>query len=351
MNKQYDKHFLSRYQQGLCSKQEEDVFLKWIDTFDATIREPWMEEIWEESENSENVILGAEERILGKVIANIHKTPVHKIQHQKIKSIHYPNLNFWQLYPFLRYASIILIVLIPLLVYNSLFSTVPEFTPTQCVEKTTHNGQHLTFVLDDGTEIILNSNSKLSYPEQFTDSSRIVSLSGEAFFHVAKDSKRPFTVITGGVSTSALGTSFNIHYHPTDSISSISLVTGSVKVEINSATDMIKDVFLSPGEQLSYNFIKKTYERNEFDSLAVSGWKEGIIYFKEAELDEIVARLEEWYDVTIELRGRLNEVENSNWTYSGQFKNQSLENVLLGIGYVKKFSFDINQKNVKLIFN
>lgn len=352
MDYNYDKIFLQRYLNGDCSVEEEQKFYNWLGDSEKIEDSSWIIKIWEESGKSEEIVLGAEERILQKVLGGITKNPKLAIEKTHFEqAIHSPNSNFWQQNPLLRYASIILAVLIPIVVYNFIISENLPPEPEQFTEKVTHNGQHLTFNLEDGTQVTLNANSQLRYPLEFSDSSRVVSVKGEAFFDVAKDSKRPFTVVTGAVSTTALGTSFNVHFHKEESLSEISLITGSVRVEMKDNFGKISDIQLVPGEQLVYQVDEGSYSTNFFDYLAIAGWKDGTIYFKESGIEEIIKRLEVWYDVEIEMTGNLNRIKKDSWTYTGKFDSQTLENVLRGISYVKNFSFEIKDKNVKLMFN
>ena len=91
----------------------------------------------------------------------------------------------------------------------------------QTVETT--RGQKLKIDLLDGTQVILNANSTLTFPEQFTASTREVYLEGEAYFQVARDASKPFTVHTASANTTVLGTSFNVRTAP-DKITEITLV-------------------------------------------------------------------------------------------------------------------------------
>jgi transmembrane sensor len=79
-------------------------------------------------------------------------------------------------------------------------------------------------------------------------------------------------------------------------------------------------------------------------------WREGILYFKQANLAQVVSKLENWYGVTIELTGKIPGREKE-WHYTGSYQNQSLDNVLEGIAFVKKFSYEKKGNTVKIKFN
>ncbi len=348
MKNSYDKVFLKRYMQGDISKEEYDEFKKWLDNPDRDT--DWAREVWDESDNEKDVLLGARE----KIFQNLLDSTLDGHMPNKKKQLSDTVNNYWyksifRNYPFLRYAAIITLLIIPLLLFKSIAIENSEPQRVQYKVKKTHNGQHLTFRLEDGTKITLNANSSLRYPRHFTDSSRRVTLKGEAFFEVAKDAKRPFSVVSGDVTTTALGTSFNIQLAEEKQITKVSLITGLVAVEMQTDT-VISLINLLPGEQLVYTN-DSLFQKQKFNPLAISSWKDGIIYFEQASIDEIVNTLETWYDVEIFIKRSAKFNRFKSWTYSGKFENQSLENVLRGISYVKDCSFEIEGKKIKLMLN
>ena len=253
----------------------------------------------------------------------------------------------WQHYPLLRYASVILVVLIPIMIYGAMMVEPEMVAQLEYLKKETHNGQHLTFHLEDGTEVTLNSNSSLEFPESFSDSSRVVTLTGEAFFDVSKDTKRPFTVYSGSVATTALGTSFNIEHFPADPDISVSLVTGAVQVNLSESKE---ELILKPGCQLVFQKENNEHVIQPFDPLLATGWKDGIIYFESSGIDEIVNRLSVWYDVEIRVEGDVERLKSEDWSYTGDFNNELLENVLLGIGHTEDFTFRFEDKKQVVLY-
>lgn len=210
------------------------------------------------------------------------------------------------------------------------------------IHKKTVSGEKLQLTLSDGTRVWLNSNSVFSFPDKFGTSERKVFLEGEAFIEVEKDSLRPFRVVAQGLVTTALGTSFNIKEKGEAEIS-ISLVTGKVKVE-NVGTS--EDFFLSPGEQLHRDPITGEKSIRKFDRHTISSWKEGTILFEKSNLEEVVAILENWYGVKIEVEN----TTNASWEFSGEYHKQSLANVLKSMAYVQNFEYELKGKNVTIKF-
>lgn len=112
------------------------------------------------------------------------------------------------------------------------------------VEKINPAGQRSSHRLPDGTRVWLNAESSLNYPDKFADTLRLVKLTGEAFFEVAKDGQRPFIVEAAETQTEALGTAFNINSYPEDPIIKIALLEGKVRVQNKSH---VQTIILSPG--------------------------------------------------------------------------------------------------------
>ncbi|WP_200975983.1 FecR family protein [Echinicola sp. 20G] len=222
---------------------------------------------------------------------------------------------------------------------NQPSSTIPQIA---FLTKSTQKGQKLTTRLSDGTIVMLNAGSSIKCEEVFNDTVRYVTLEGEAFFDVAKDS-RPFRVKTNGTLTTALGTSFNIHQDG-DKVS-ISLVTGKVGVNMLSTAGMEESTLLLPGEQVAVEIKEEIrFVKGKFNVSEVLAWKRGVLTFRHVSSEEVWQELEQWYGVEVIVKN--NKIPKQGWDYSGSFDNESLENVLGSIGFVKDFEFKIEDDKV-----
>lgn len=210
------------------------------------------------------------------------------------------------------------------------------------VRKATNNGEKLNFKLPDGSLVWMNSGSEILFPEKFDSSARIVHLKGEAFFEVNKAHTAIFQVISDDLTTTALGTSFNINNHQ-PSLLSISLLTGQVKVE-NGLTR--ENILLVPGQQLQYAEGTKKTVVGSFDEKIVMGWMSGILQFSNASFDEVQKEIERWYGVKIQVSGR----PARKWHLTGEYQNQNLEVVLNRISYIEAFKYTIQEKIVHIKF-
>ena len=202
-------------------------------------------------------------------------------------------------------------------------------------------GQKSKITLPDNSVIFLNSESRVSYQKGFSDSIRHVVLDGEAYFDVEPNQDRPFVVETGGISTQALGTSFNIRNYPEENSISVSLLTGKVKVTDNQAAS---EVFLEPFEYVAFDKGSRALKMKQMQEDVHSIWKDGIITFKGNSFNHVITTLERSYDVEFDTTG----YQHTDWNYTGKFDNMSLEMVLTRIGYSEGFKFKMEGRTISL---
>jgi transmembrane sensor len=155
-------------------------------------------------------------------------------------------------------------------------------------------GQVNQLFLADGTRIWINSETRILAPSQFASGERVVKLSGEAFFEVAKDSLRPFRVEVNGQQIEVLGTSFNVRAYANSSEIETTLETGQIKLKTDNRTTLLK-----PGEQSIFNKETNKLVVAKVDPLTASAWKSGRYEFQNKELLEVFRLVERWYDVEI----------------------------------------------------
>jgi transmembrane sensor len=228
--------------------------------------------------------------------------------------------------------------------FNGFANLKPEVLAQQntVIEKRNPQGIKSQFVLPDGTRVYLNSESKLVFPEQFSDTARTVQLTGEAFFEVAQDTLKPFAVQSKNIVITALGTSFNVRAFPDDEDVNVVLVTGRILVK--SENRLGNNYMLNPGEMIVLGLQHDHVYVSNFNILSEIGWKDGILMFENAGFDEFVQKIERWYGVKVKVSGK----PEKKWNIDGHFNNESLEEILTGVSFTHDINYKINQKEVEL---
>lgn len=147
--------------------------------------------------------------------------------------------------------------------------------------------------LEDGTVIHLNADSELKVPLDFGKTDRKVWLKGEAFFDVARDEDRLFTVHTDRANVSVLGTEFDVRVYPDEREMVTTLVTGKVELKSSKAVEQ-----LEPGEQsrIGTEGRIRTEKVNVYPYIA---WQTGRMVFENERLEKIMTELQRWYDFEI----------------------------------------------------
>lgn len=199
-------------------------------------------------------------------------------------------------------------------------------------------GAEYSLILSDGTRIYLNSDSYLYYPVAFGSESREVKLLGEAYFEVAKDTCRPFTVRVGELAVKVLGTSFNIQAYANENTIETTLVQGMVAINCMSDT-----MLLNPGQQLCYLRNNQLMYKREVDTSLYVCWKDGKLKFERESLERIMATLERWYDVNI----FFHHDELRTYLFSGDLKKyDSIDQHLKMLEETTHISFVVQGQNI-----
>ena len=231
----------------------------------------------------------------------------------------------------------------------------------------TSKGARKKITLPDSTIVWLNSDTHLSYDENMNDGKeRNVRLSGEAFFDVAHNKDRPFIITTDKIHIKVLGTAFNVKAYPKDSITETALIRGLVELTVRDRPT--QKILLRPADKISIvENTKPTETERSLPSKPVdrklilenikevaigdqaivqeTSWTNDMLVFKNELFEEMVPRLERWYNVTIEIRSeRLRKRR-----FTGIFKDEPLEAALEALQLIEPFRYQINEERRVLI--
>lgn len=228
--------------------------------------------------------------------------------------------------PLWKYASIA--ATIAVLIVSSLFLLTPEKgEQVAYIEISAVPGSKAKVTLPDSSVVWLNSNATLRYPREFTETSRTVSLSGEALFEVKKNTKKPFTVHTDGMSIQVLGTVFNVLAEARSNVIETTLIEGSVALfKEKSDTGKAKWI-LAPNEQALFYKKNGTIRIKQVDAISYTAWVSGKFDFQRRTLQEIASTLERAFNVKFHIDSE--KLKNKRLT--GRFTNHETLDEILSI--------------------
>lgn len=228
--------------------------------------------------------------------------------------------------------------------YNNTHVSDPSLLNTLYVPK----GKTFEIILSDGSAVFLNSDSKMSFPNKFLPNTpRRVSIVGEAFFKVTKDSLRPFIVSSERINTEVFGTEFVFSSYEEGEQSEVILIEGSVGVFADGTRfDELAGVYLKPHNKASVS--KSAPKKLEVSKINVEdyiAWKTGILVFEKESFASILLKLERKFNVEFDNH----YVELNDEKFTGRFEYESLEAILETIQASRYFNYTINQE--KIIIN
>lgn len=155
-------------------------------------------------------------------------------------------------------------------------------------------GGEFHIILEDSTEVWLNAESVLEYPESFGEAERVVEVKGEAYFKVKKDNSRPFLVKSYGQVVKVYGTEFEVASYPEDDYVSTTLVEGKVGIMPEHLTST--SLFLAPDSQAVFSKADATVTVKTVNAKLITSWKDGLFVFEDQTLEQIMVQLSRWYD-------------------------------------------------------
>lgn len=202
-------------------------------------------------------------------------------------------------------------------------------------------GEQSQITLYDGTKVWLNSGTTFRYPVSFSDKLREVYMEGEAFFEVAKNAEQPFVVNAGQLKIQVLGTRFNVCAYPDDQQFSATLDEGSV-MAINISNG--KTLRLNPGEQVILDRETNLMNHISVDTALYTSWKENMLKFEDAPFEEVIKKMERWYDVKIKVDPSINTKER----YTMTIKTESLREMLQLIAKTTKIKYEIKLDTITI---
>lgn len=206
---------------------------------------------------------------------------------------------------------------------------------------TTPKGGTWQVRLPDGTRVWLNNSSSLTYPASFRGNKRrAVTLTGEAYFEVAKDKLHPFIVSCPGQEVEVLGTHFDINAFPDEQVIRTTLLEGRVKV-IVAGKKLTRELLPEMQAQLSQNNLGVTHVNAE----EIVAWKNGYFRFNNTPIEQVMREMGRWYDIDVRYEGPL-PTEKFNGRIS---RSKNISKVLSALEATKTVHFKVEGRRVTVM--
>ncbi|MDX8339402.1 FecR domain-containing protein [Draconibacterium sp. IB214405] len=220
----------------------------------------------------------------------------------------------------------------------------PQLAQTIC-EVTAPKGHVAKCILPDGTEVWVNTGSSLTYDAgSFNGNLREVELTGEAYFEVAKNVEKPFTVKTEMANILVTGTSFNVKAYSGSDVFETILAEGGIDMEVNNTSSKQK-ISLVPGERAVYSEESNKIAIDKVEPEFFTSWRNGELLFKDATLNDLIVELERIYDIDFHLTDK----KLGEFRFRGMFSyNNNLIEALEKVKRTAQIDYRIENKEVWL---
>lgn len=317
---------METYLNGTSSKEENYYLFKWYDSFQegkTEIKTPAVEE-------EDVLFLKIQSKISASEIAQENSGFKLKAVKDDVQS------GLWWA------TAAAVVTLVSGLFYGAYFYSKYLPAAEKTVNMVTSSTQKRRATLPDGTLVWLNVNSKLSYHTTFNDQQREVWLTGEAYFVVKHNAKRPFVVHTADLTVKDLGTEFNLKAYPNRKIET-SLIQGSIAIAINHQENTIT---LKPYQKLVLDPTEKTESaapvhlenipfQEDGTSVAEIGWIHQEFGFNNERFEDILPVLEKRFGVQLVIKNS----KVKDYRFTGRFKDAGLNTVLNALQFSNEFEY------------
>lgn len=290
---------LDRYLKGKASAFEQELVENWLLTPD---QEP---SAWEQMAESD------QKKWLKEVFDRVEAT----IDEKKVVPLSAPK-KWWK-----NMVAVAAIITAFLVLFSLWPYLVQEFSTSSLVHLKMPADTKQQITLSDGSRVWVNAGSELKYTTVFKGNTREVYLRGEAYFDVKKDPKRPFIVHTGKLTTTVLGTAFNIKTDTENNEIKVTVTKGKVKVSKGKQTLAL----LIPDQQIVYHTASETYSKYTVDADKLVNWLPSDLFFDNVTFGDAAKILSKRFNVKIEFANE----QIKNCRFSGTaIANKEIEEIL-----------------------
>ncbi len=331
------REIMIHYLDGSATLEEEIILLNWLRSSDnnrndfISTRDLWLscDAVADNKLEVDIALKKFRRRISDEVKKEEKKTVVskHKLMHR----------------PFVFWGSIAASIIIVFCIgYGFNPKSLNVFTATKIQKQLiTAMGSKGKFTLPDGTIVWLNSESSLTYPEQFTNKQREVILDGEAYFEVKRNTQKPFIVKAGNMNIEVLGTKFNVQNYKGSNSFKTALLKGSVKI---TGDKMSRSVVLKPDELFCMTKNNLAYTVSKTNAELYANWIKDKLIFDNTRLSDIIVSMEGHYHTTITCPPQFANDTHLSLT----IRNESLDEVLKSISFIAPIHYKIMDSEVQI---
>ena len=304
---------IAKYYANECNQDEKDELFTWLDKDEENhilfnqIKQDLEIININKSMNKVNVD-SAWDKVKNRIQEDEQDLPI--IEETKTRILQFSSV--------LKYAAAIIILISIGFFSTKIYQRISSDNLTYTYAEINEQGKEV--ILPDGTTVVLNSDSKISYPKAFASNERRVELEGEAFFDVTKNPEKPFIIESKNAEIRVLGTSFNVNANLPDNKVEVFVKTGLV--QLSRKKDGNEKILIKPGNigLLTENSLVKSENQNE----NIISWKTREIIFKENNLIDVINSLNNIYKTNI----TCNDENVLNLRYTSTFRDQEIDSIL-----------------------
>lgn len=305
MDKKNYLELLDRFLMGLTDETEEKMLRKWMrQTGSKEICSQYYKDQWDAA----NTTMDAD--VQARMFSDIMEK-VDKLEKQQ------PAKRKYRLPAWVCYAAVACILFA--VAFGTYHCTRSSLFSDKEFVVFAERGQKANIVLPDGTQVWLNSDTRLSYRNSYNAKNRTLFLEGEAFFKVVKNKDKPFVVVANDVEIEALGTQFNVKAYGDDKLVSVVLTEGSVRVNSKEMSAL-----LTPNTCLIYDKETRNMSHSIVQAEDYALWRKGEICYNGERFEDIAKDLSRAFHVNILIESE----QFKNKRFTGYIGNSSLKNIL-----------------------
>lgn len=320
-----DKKF-RKYISNQIEPEEFNILKRYINSHSDEELMPMFQTYWEELADESIVLTSQEEQLLAKIGESTQPRIVVNWVRKGLQIA--------------AMVAIILLTGLSVVLYTS--NKEMAMLAEQSVSVKTGEDERLSITLPDGTFVKLNSESELNYKQSFGLKNRVVSLTGEGYFEVKKDSNKEFIVKTKHIDILVTGTSFNVFAYENKDFVEMALVEGSVTISTH--TPPYQTVAVHTNQKVVYDKQTGNLEIKNTTNQLETAWISKALVFRSEPLKMVLAKIERKYGVTFEV----NEDVLLNDRYTGVFDKEKITEILLILQEHYRFTYQLKENRITI---